>query len=359
MRALISQKALSESLGLLEKVIPSRSSNPALTSLKLRSEPGRLRLYGSNQEVDLATSLPADVREQASLVVPAQLFSQVVKSLGGEQITLSTDGHEVRVESQGSEFKLQAGDLEAFPELDFERGAALTLDAAALARGFARVRYAAATEAFQAVFRGVKLELRPGQMRVVASDGFRLAISEFAVESDLQRDLIVPARSVDEVARGLKDGGLDLSFGDGVLTLSGERMQANLRLLDGDFPDYERVIPRDIKLSITVEAERLREAVGRVAVLADKNANNRIEFNIDGDELHLSAEGEYGKAHDTLSVSGGGGSMSVGFNAKYVTDALGVVAGPVTLEFNSPTSPVLFRASEDSGYLAVVVPLRV
>ena len=362
MRAQVAKKTLSEGLGLFERVVPSRSSNPLLTALKVEPDERGLLLSGTNLEIDLACLVPAEVEGGDPFVVPAHLFAQIVRNLGGELVELKLAGSELSVNAAGSEFKLQTGELAAYPELNFPQaeGEGGSYDARELSRSLSSVRYAASTEAFQAVFRGIKLEQRGGRARVVASDGFRLALRDFESHGE-DRNLIVPARSADELVRVLQGGTVGLRFGEGTLGVTTERVKMNVKLMDGEFPDYERVIPQEVVLRVTLSAAALREAVSRVAVLADKNANNRVEFLISQGKLQLAAEGDYGRAQDVLEVMQDGSepAISLGFNAKYVLDALGPIEGDAELLFSGPTSPAMFKSHSDAGYLAVVVPLRV
>ncbi len=356
----VTKKVLAESLSSLERIVQARSSNPILTYLKLETTPNGLRLSGTNLEMDLETTVAAQVSEEAVVVVPAHLFSQIVRSLSSELVELELSGNELNIQGGGFKTKLQTGDLDAYPELSFPSQADTVLDAREFARALSSVRYAAATEAFQAVFRGIKLELSEKRTRVVASDGFRLALREFA-GSNVEKNLILPARAVDELTKLLKDGEVQLSFAGSVLGLSTPRWKLNVKLLEGEFPDYERVIPKEVKLSIRLSASALREAVNRVAVLADKTANNRVEFQVSGSSLSLASEGDYGRAQDALEVfqEGTEPALTLGFNAKYVTDALGPLEGEVLIQLSGSNTPALFKAAEDSGYSAVVVPLRV
>src|SRR6476646_6837317 len=219
MKANVTKKTLSEGLGLLERVIPSRSSNPLLTSLKVEASEAGLTLSGTNLEIDLSCFVPAEVQAPQNFVVPAHLFSQIVRNLGGELVELEITGNELAVRSGGSDFKLQTGDIDAYPPLTFPEHADVSLNAEERAKAFSSVRYAASNEAFQAVFRGIKLEHRPEGARVVASDGYRVAIRDFPADGD-GRSLIIPARSVDELIRVLKDGEARFTYGDGLLSVT-------------------------------------------------------------------------------------------------------------------------------------------
>lgn len=360
MKATVTKKILSDGLGLLERVIPNRSSNPLITSMKIEVSETGLTLSGTNLEIDLSCFVAAEVQDPQSFIVPAHLFAQVVKNLSGELVALEIIGNELVVQCGGSEFKLQTGDLEAYPTLSFPSQADVSLDATELSKAFGHVRYAASNEHFQPVFRGIRLEHRESSARVVASDGYRVAICDFPATGEGQ-SLIIPARSVDELIRVLKDGEARFTYQEGMITVTTDRVRMNLKLLDGDFPDYERVIPAEVKLKLKVSSNALKESVNRVAVLADKNANNRIELLISENKLRLTAEGDYGRAQDTLEIeqSGSETAMSLAFNARHVLDALGPIDGDVELQFSGSTSPAIFGASGGGSYMAVVVALRV
>lgn len=360
MRATLSKKSLNDGLSMLERVIPSRSSNPLLTAIKVTASERGLTLEGTNLEIDLSCFVPAEIQDPSSFVVPAHLFAQIVRNLGGDLVELELQAAELTVRAAGSDFRLQTGDLSAYPELNFPEGGQSTIDSEELSKALSRVRYAASNEAFQAVFRGLKYEQKEGRVRMVASDGFRLAYREFPAAGE-DRTLIIPARSADELIRVLGSGNATLNHGDGTLGVTTDRARMNIRLLDGTFPDYEKVIPKDARTQFTLSAASFKEAVSRVAVLADKSANNRVELIIASDTLQLTAEGEYGRAHDTLQITASGvdAAMSVAFNARYLLDALGPLEGDVTVLVSGTASPVLFSGSADPGYRAVVVPLRV
>lgn len=360
MRIQIPKKGLAEALGSLERIVPSRSSNAALTHLKVDGGERGLHLSGTNLEIDLEVFVPAEVANPETFVAPAHLFSQIVRALPGELVELTLDGGELSVASGGANFRLQTGDLGAYPAIAFPEGGDVRLDARELARSITSVRYAAATEEFRAIFRGVQLELLPARSRVVATDGFRLAYRDFPAAAGEARKLVIPARNADELVRVLRDGEAQLAIGPGSLSLLGERVRLNAKLMDGELPDYERVIPSDSGVKIELEAASLRESVARVAVVADKSTNNKVEFIVAGGRLQLVAESDYGRAQDVLEVEQAGRepAITVGFKAKQLTDALGPVEGPVSIGLGL-AAPAVFRSSADPGYLAIVNPMRV
>lgn len=359
MKANLTKKTLTEALAMLERIVPSHSSNPLLTSLKVEASETALILSGMNLEIDIRVVASAEVTEPKDFIVPAHLFAQIVKSLSGELVELRLKEAELEVRSGGSRFKLQTGDVDAFAPLTFKEENPVMMNAADLSRALNSVRYAAAADAFQAVFRGVKLERNEGSLRAVASDGYRVAVMDVA-GGEAGQSIIIPGRNVEELVRVVREGHVSVSTSQGMLTVITDKVKMNLKLLDGDFPDYERVIPKEIKLTATMSASALKEAVNRVAVLADKNANNRVEMLIQDGKLTLSTQGDYGRADDELTITQSGveSAMSIAFNAKHILDALGPIEGDMTLSLSGSTSPAII-APLNSNYRAVLVALKV
>ncbi len=220
------------------------------------------------------------------------------------------------------------------------------------------MRYAAAVAEYQAIFRGVKLELGK-KLRAVATDGFRLAYYDLDESSGLEAEVVLPARSVDELLKLPLEGEVRLELTDGQFSLAAKGYQLNFKLMEGSFPDYERVIPAEFQVSVTTDAQALAEAVSRVAVVADKTANNRVDLFIEGGSLQITAEGGYGRAQEALEVSQEGiEQLSLAYNAKYLVDALQPLRGELRFSFSGTTSPSVLASLEDPGYLAMVVPLR-
>lgn len=365
---------LSEHIALLERVIPSRSPNPLYTHLGLALSPGTLVLFGSNGEVDLEVRLPADVNGQGSFLVPAQPFFQLVRSLPGDLVELRL-GAELELASGLFRTRLSLAPTEGYPELffpSFEGPSApyplqASLGVEDLFRTLHHVRYAASNEEYRAIFRGVQLEFSETGVRAVASDGYRLALYDLARPQPFQKKVVVPARSVDEVVRVLRSvgaGEVALALGQGTLGLALRRdgeglLRMAVRLMEGEFPDYERVIPKEFSLRATLEVEPFREALRRVSVLADRQ-NHRVDLFFQEGKVLLSAEGDYGKGQEELPVHLEGAPLAVAYNARYLLEALGPLSGQAGLLLSGPTSPSLVRpVGEEPGYQAVVVPLRV
>lgn len=363
MKVHVPKKTLAEVLAHVERIIPSRSSNPGLSLLRIDTTQDGIELSGSNMDIDIRARFTADAQGTGSYALPAQVFSQVVRALPGDLVELEFGDKELDLSSGTFATKLQIMAAGSAPDLAFPSAFDGSLDAHRLATALSSVRYAAAVADYQAVFRGVKLELGPGSTRAVATDGFRLAYYDLDVGSGLEGNVIVPARSVDELTRILAEGDAELALSEGQLSVGTGAFSLNLKLMDGTFPDYERIIPKAFPVSITLQAPMLAEAVSRVALMADKTANNRVDLFVKDGVLQITAEGTFGRSQESLDVlqEGTDPEIALAYNAKYLVDALGPVAGDVRLSFSgggSSSAPSVMADLGDPSYLAMVVPLR-
>jgi DNA polymerase-3 subunit beta len=360
MNVQVPRKILADSLSHVERIIPARSSNPGLSLLKLTLSEDALTLNGSDMNIDIETSVQADSTINGTFALPAHVFAQVVKSLPGELVELTFGDGELGVMSGSYATKLQLVDPSSVPPVTFPELYEGSLEASDLMRALSHVRYATAVAEYQAIFRGVKLELSDHRTRAVATDGFRLAYYNFEVASGLETDIVIPARSVDEIIKLLSEGEVKIALSDGRISLSNGHFRANIKLMEGNFPDYNRVIPSTFPVSITINAETLSQAVARVAVMADKTANNRVDMFIKEGTLQITAEGSYGRSQEALEVAqeGTDPEIALAYNAKYLIDALAPTSGDLQLRFSGASSPSVLSSVKDPNYLAMVVPLR-
>lgn len=368
MQVTVSKKSLSESLTSIERIIPTRSSNPGLSLIRIELDQTGLICSGSNLDIDIEATIPAEVTEQGEVALPAQVFGQVVRALPGEQVSLQFAERELVIESGSYATKLQLSDLAAAPKVTFPDRYSARLSGGSLAKALANVRYAVAVAEYQAIFRGVKLELGQGT-RAVATDGFRLAYYHLDEATGLQGEVVLPSRSVDELIKLLGEGEVKLELEGGSsgakpsftqLSVQTGRFRLNLKLMEGSFPDYQRVIPSQFDLHLTLDAKGLAEAVSRVALLSDRTTNNRVDFFINNGVMQITAEGTYGRSQEALMAvhEGPESQMGLAYNAKYLVDALQPIHGQVRLSLSGRTSPSVLLGLDDPGYLAMVVPLR-
>lgn len=359
MIAHVSRKQLANALSNIERIVPSRSSNPNLSLVKLELADGVLTLSGSNLDIDIQAAIAVDTQDQGSWALPAQVFSQVVRALPGELVELSFETAELELQSGAYATKLQLVDA-SLPELTFPQGYPGSFAGEKLSGALSHVRYAAAVAEYQAIFRGVRLEFDDRHVRAVATDGFRLAYYHLDEVSGLDGNIVLPARSVDELTKVLGESEVKLELSDSQLSLATGPYKLNLKLMEGTFPDYQRVIPAEFPVSVMASAKELLEGVQRVALMADRTANNRVDLFIRGGAVQIMAEGAYGRSQEALNVAqeGSESEIALAYNADYLLSALRPIGGDVRFSFSGATSPSVLSSLQDPSYLAMVVPLR-
>jgi DNA polymerase III subunit beta len=359
MIAHVSRKQLANALSNIERIVPSRSSNPNLSLVKLELADGVLTLSGSNLDIDIRAAIAVDTQDQGSWALPAQVFSQVVRALPGELVELSFETAELELQSGAYATKLQLVDA-SLPELTFPQSYPGSFAGEKLSAALSHVRYAAAVAEYQAIFRGVRLEFDDRHVRAVATDGFRLAYYHLDEVSGLDGNIVLPARSVDELTKVLGESEVKLELSDSQLSLATGPYKLNLNLMEGTFPDYQRVIPAEFPVSVVTSAKELLEGVQRVALMADRTANNRVDLFVRGGAVQIMAEGAYGRSQEALNVAqeGSESEIALAYNADYLLSALRPIGGDVRFSFSGPTSPSVLSSLQDPSYLAMVVPLR-
>lgn len=361
----ITKKALVKALDHASNVAGSYTFDQLRGAVSLKVQNGALRLSIPGDMPTILT-LPCEVGlsgEGKELILPAPLLSQLVKNAPSELIHLEFESVNLSIRSGGSDNQIQGRDptgfaLPAAPSPS--EGFSFALPAAELIEGLDGVLYAASHEAFQAVFRGVKWEGRGDSLRFVASDGYRVAIADLPHVPPQTFAAVIGAAHLRDLLRLLKDEkeSVSLQITDSHVTVRSDTAQIMLPKMAGDFPDYERILPKVCTNRVVVSAAALRESIGRVAILADRNANNRTELTVQPDRLDVFAEGDYGRATDTVTASATGDPLQVAVNARILMDALDHASGQATLEFNGALNPVVVT-SERTGLKHVFVTLRV
>ncbi|MCC6175639.1 MAG: DNA polymerase III subunit beta [Chloroflexi bacterium] len=368
MEIAVDQSNLSRALRLACRALSTRAPLPILQNVLLVAEAGTLTLTAADGEIVLVTTVPADVTHPGRTAAPARLLAEYVSQLPSEPLRLLLDGPGKRLRATCGRFDagLSTADPDDFPVLPpADQSTALDLDAHHLRRAIERVAFAAARDDSRPILAAVLFELGEQGLTVAAADGFRLARAVVAGVAGDDRHLLVPVRAVAEFGRLLVDADtarlIVTPDGGGVhLVAGGTRLFS--RLIDGRFPDIDRVIPREARTRVVVQTAGFRQAV-RVAGLFGKDGQVRpVVFEARPGGLRLMARGdETGEAEGEVAAIVAGEAQSVALNSRLLVDLLDTVDGSqLELSWTSPQSPVVVRevGHEDSPDLWLAMPLH-
>jgi DNA polymerase-3 subunit beta len=375
MKLAIERAALLKSLSHVQSVVERRTTIPILSNVKLEAESGAVSLTATDMDLSVVETAEAEVGRPGATTAAAHTLYDVVRKLPeGSRITIerAESGAELQLRTGRSSFDLPclpAGDFPAMTDEGLEHS--FSLGAGALRRLIDKTRFAISTEETRYYLNGIFLHPHeaaggPARLRAVATDGHRLA----RVELDLpdgaagMPPVIVPRKSVGEV-RKLID---DLDDGAPVeLALSNARIRFKVgpavlrsRLIDGTFPDYERVIPSGNDKQMVAPTRLLSEAVDRVATISTEKSR-AIKLSLAGNRLRLNAVSpDAGRAEEEIDVAYAGEPLEIGFNARYILDmSLQITGDDIELLMADAGSPTLVKDPKDDGTLYVLMPMRV
>lgn len=372
MKVTIERSALSKALGHVQSVVERRNTIPILSNVLLQAEGGALSLTATDLDIEISEQAPADVAGKGATTVSALTLFEIVKRLpDGAQVRLELSGEEGRlqVSSGRSQFALAVLPEDDFPSLsadDLETR--FSMPTSDLRRLLGKSRFAMSQEETRYYLNGVYLHAHTDgdapSLRAAATDGHRLARIDAPLPdgAGAMPGVIVPRKAIAELGRLLEDAEenvevavssakIRFGFGAGYLTS---------KLIDGSFPDYERVIPKGNPNVLRVETTDFAQAVDRVStVSADRTRS--VKLALEADRLRLTVNNpEAGSALEELSVDYGGDPLEIGFNARYLLDVAQQIDGETaTFKLADPSSPTVILDEEDERALYVLMPLRV
>lgn len=366
MKFSISRDALLKPLNLVAGVVERRQTLPILANVLMVLDGDRLSLTGTDLEVELVGRVQLAVAgDSGEVTVPARKLVDICKSLPeGSDIEFSVNENKVKVKSGRSRFTLSTLPAREFPNVEDSMGThQLTIKQGQLKRLIDRTGFAMAQQDVRYYLNGMLWEINAKQLRVVATDGHRLAMCTLPEKVDTNGDtqVILPRKGVLELARLLmeEDAEIAIVIGSNHIRATTNDFTFTSKLVDGKFPDYQRVLPRSPDKIVLGSRLDLRQAFTRTAILSNEKYRG-VRLKLTENTLDIVANNpEQEEAEETVSVDYQGDSLEVGFNVSYLLDVLGVLSGErIKLSLADPNSSALLEESDAGDSLYVVMPMR-
>jgi len=363
MRLTIEKNQLLSTLAAVAKGMSSRSTMPILSGVLLTAEGGTLTLRTTDLETSVQSGVAALVLEEGEAVVPGRLLNEIVKSLPESSVSLDSADGGLTVSCADSSFRLNTldpMDFPAFPALDVSRQ--VRIDAKDLQRMTRKAAKAVSRDESRPVLMGILMKIGGGRLTFVATDSYRLAVVEKSVEGDLDFELIVPGSVLEEVSR--------ISAGEDVVTIAEGENQIVFttgqtvfvsRKIEGNYPNYDVLIPKDKTISAVMRTADLLSAIRRVSIASQANGPVRLSFDPGAQRLTVSSRTQdVASGVETIDAQIEGEPLEIGFNHSYIIDGLGVIDSEEVLFENlgAMKSGVLRTGGEDD-FLYLTMPLRI
>jgi len=369
MKIQILQEELNKGLTTVNRFVSNKPQLPILSNILLATEKGKLRLSATDLELGINLWLGGKVEKEGKIAIPAREISEFISYLNPGPLDLELNQNLLVVSSATNKASFVGMKPEEFPEIpQLEKKTAFTLSFADLAAAVAQVSFAAATDEARPVLGGILWQFTAKNYQMVATDGYRLACKKVALEKEIssvkkKSTFLVPARSLAEVVK-LGDGqqvkvGLTADKNQVVFAFAGAQISS--RLLEGEFPEYEKIIPQQTKTKVYVDKQDLLGGIRAASVFA-REAANIVVLEVDSEGMKIKADApQIGENQSSVAVKTEGEAIKIAFNFRFLLDFINAVPAEkdsLVLEFTEPLSPAIFKIEKDDSWFVVVMPVR-
>ncbi len=360
--------ALHEAVQTVSRGVTGRSTQPVQNNILLESSQERLRLVATDLEfICLEASLPVKVLDNGSVTAPARLLTELVSSLPDGDVTIVADENEALgvtcAHSQYTIRGLAAQDFQMFPAIG--EGVRAALPQCQLHSILRQTAFATSRDETRPILTGALFELTEGSLQVVATDTYRLALRKASVDlgSTATLSAIVSARALNELLRILSPESQDpvsLAISANQIEFEAGNFKVASRLIEGQFPNYQKVIPSSLERKLVISVSALEPALRRALIVAREDAN-RVVLRPSGETLQISAESQdVGRVEEVVAAQLDGEPTEIAFNARYLLDVLEAVETErVTVDLSGPLNPGMIRAEGNDEYLYVLMPMQI
>ncbi|NIR44547.1 MAG: DNA polymerase III subunit beta [Gemmatimonadetes bacterium] len=364
MKVTITRENFQKGLSAVAATIPTRTTLPVLSNILVETVEGGVRVRGTDLDISVSVETPAEVESQGAITVPAKKVADIARELPDAPVEFRSEGGRVSLVCGKAKFKLHSlpsDEYPSFPEVPFSEG--WRLKGGELQKMSARTSFAVSSEETRPVLNGVLWQLRDAEMRMVATNGHRLAKMAVKLETAAagDEDLIVPPKALQQVEKLFaSDAELEIARSESHLGFRTEKVEVYTRLIEGPYPNYEQVLPKDNDKECKADREQLAAALRRVAIVAS-DQTHRVRLAFAPERLSLGVQTpDLGEAEDELPVEYVGSPLEIGFNANYLLEVLRYIGTEeVKITLAAPERPATFEpAAGDEDYVCLVMPLR-
>jgi DNA polymerase-3 subunit beta len=363
MKIITSKNLLLNSINIVQKAVPSKTTLPILEGILLEAKNGKLKLTGTDLEVGIETTINVDVIVPGKTVISSKMLGEIVRKLPDSDIEIEMkDSNIVYIKCENSNFKINAMTADEYPDLpEVKKENGIVITQNKFKEMIKQTIFAVSTDEIRPILTGVLFEVEGDKISMVALDGFRMAVKNCSVINDTTFKSVIPGKSLAEIGKILDDTEepVNIYFSKNQIIVQVQDTIVISRLLEGEFINYKQIIPNDYKIQITVPTSHLIESCERAALFARDSSNNMIKFEINDDVMSIRSNSQNGDVQEEVKIKKQGEDIEIAFNAKYFMDVLKVIeSDDITIEFTTNISPSILRPLDDTGYLYLILPTR-
>ncbi|MDE2484668.1 MAG: DNA polymerase III subunit beta [candidate division NC10 bacterium] len=358
---------LLDGVGPIQAVVETKRSLPILSHLLLETSPSYLSVFGTDLDIGVRKRVPGQVIKEGSIALSARKLYEIVRELPTTSVDLIVDEELTATITCGnSEFKIKGLPKDDFPSMRELKRGGIVLDRRLFRDMIRRTLFAVSSDQTRYTLNGILFRITPKDVRMVATDGHRLAMTNSELSANSCQltaaiDAIIPRKAAAETLKLLREepGEITIEISDNHLLLQTDNTLIDARLIEGQFPNYEQVIPANATKEVTVNREAFLAGLRRTSTILGERALPTTMKLTPGKLLLSCVNLDLGEARERLDVEYQHEEMTVGFNARYILDFLGALtAEQATIWLQDPLSPALFAGKDDKQYTCVIMPMR-
>lgn len=349
----------------VQRAVSTKSNIPALEGILIKAQGETLSLSGYDLEIGITTSIPAVIEEEDELIVSARLFGDIIRKLNSDTVCLSGDATNViTIQGGNAEFSIPVSPASEFPEIPaVTDGKSLTLPRDLLSSMIRQTLFAVAQNENKPIHTGSLFETGEGMLRIVSLDGYRLALRQEPIQAEENFHFVVPGKTLGEVLKLLsandEEEEVSLSVGNRHIIFTIGTYSVISRLLDGEFLNYRQSIPKGNTTLVNVKVREFIDSLDRASLLINDRLKSPVRCVFENDEIKISCATTIGRIRDEIGAQLTGDSVEMGFNNKYLMDALRAAeSDEVRIELNGPVSPMKIYPPQGEDFLFLVLPVR-
>lgn len=363
MKITCSQSKLSEAVTNVQRAVSTKTSIAALEGILIRAQENKITLCGYDLEIGITTSIDANVIESGDIVVSAKLLSDIVRRLPEETVNISTDEKLITyITSGNADYKIVGINSYQFPEIpSFDTIDEINIKNGLLKNMIKQTLFAVSDNFSKPIYTGSLFDIENNEFSIVSVDGFRMAIRKEKTDCTKNSRFVVPGKALSEIIKLNSDEEKDtqIIIGQRHAIFKIENYSIFTRLIEGTFLDYKATIPSESKTELPVGTRELINSVERMSLLTSEKIKSPIRFLVSDNKIKLSCSTAMGKATDVINSTVAGPDVEIGFNNRYVLDALrNTDTDIVKLQLNGPLTPMKIIPTQGDSFLFLIVPMR-
>lgn len=363
MKLSFNKSELSQAVSNVQRAVSTKNSIPALEGILIKAYNDSVTLCGYDLEIGIRTTIGATIIEEGEVVLSAKLFSDIVKRMPDETITMETDEKLITyIHSGVADYQIVGISSYEYPELpSFEEMESFSVNAEILKNMIKQTYYAISDNQSKPIYTGSLFDLADGFFNVVSVDGFRLAIRKEKIDDDIKTQFVVPGKTLSEVLKINCDDECSIAVvvGKKHVVFKIDNYSIVSRLIEGKFIDYEGTIPSGSTTSLVVNTREIASSVERMSLLTNEKMQSPVRFIVADEGIKLHCTTAVGRASDYINVPFDGNDIEIGFNNRYLLDAIkNADTDVLKFEFNGPLKPLKILPTEGESFIFLVVPMR-